>query len=137
MKRPFSVTLTGWVVLILTSWNAIRLWTSIAWSEVLTEFSVRIAPAASAVIAAIWVVGGLILLWSMWRKKAWSAKLLLGMAAAYTVWYWSERLIFQNPRTNVPFAVILNLILLVFIYFASRSLTREAYERNIENPKTE
>lgn len=137
MKRPFSVTLTGWVVLILTSWNAIRLWTSIAWNDVLTEFSVRVAPTVSAVIAAIWVVGGVVLLWSMWRKKDWSAKFLLGMAAAYTVWYWSERLILQNPRANVPFAVILNLILLVFIYFASRSLTREAYERNIENPKTE
>ena len=137
MKRPFSVTLTGWVVLILTSCNAIRLWTSIAWNDVLIECSVRVAPTVSAVIAAIWVVGGVVLLWSMWRKKDWSAKFLLGMAAAYTVWYWSERLILQNPRANVPFAVILNLILLVFIYFASRSLTREAYERNIENPKTE
>ncbi|HND47971.1 MAG TPA: hypothetical protein PLL95_05380, partial [Anaerolineales bacterium] len=63
--------------------------------------------------------------------------LLLGAAAGYTVWYWSERLIWQNPRPNIPFTIVINFACLIVIYFASKSLSREAYERNTENPAIE
>ncbi len=137
MKRPIPVTLTLWVVLIIMAWNILRTWTSIAWSGVLIEFSASIAPATSAIIGGIWVVIGFILYWGIWRGKAWAGKMLLGTAAGYTVWYWSERLFIQNPRPNVIFAVIVNLGLLILILFATKSLSREAYERKIENPKVE
>lgn len=137
MKRPFPVTLTLWLVLILTTWNLLRAWTSLAWSGALTEFSASLAPAVSAVIGGVWVVAGIILCWGIWQKKAWAVKLLPGAAAGYTVWYWSERFLFQNPRPNLAFAVIVNLGLLVVIFFATKSMSREAYERTIENPKTE
>jgi hypothetical protein len=137
MKRRFPVTLTLWVVLILSTWNALRAWTSISWSGVLAEFSVRVAPAVSAVIGMVWALIGILVYWGVWQKKAWAGKMLLGAAAGYTVWYWSERLFLQNPRPNLVFAVIINLGLLVVIFFATKSLSREAYERNIENPKTE
>jgi multisubunit Na+/H+ antiporter MnhE subunit len=75
--------------------------------------------------------------WGIWQKKAWTAKLLLGAAAGYTVWYWSERLIWQRPHPNWPFAVIVNLVLLGFILFTTKSLSREAYEQKNENPKSE
>lgn len=137
MKRPLSVTTAGWVVLIFTVWNAIRAWTSITWSGVLAEFSIRMTPETSALIGAFWTVAGLAACWGIWRSKKWGAVLLWIVAVGYTVWYWSERIIFQDPRPNVPFGVIVNLTLFVIIFFASRSLTREAYERDIESPKTE
>ena len=133
-KIPFRVTLLLWLVLFLTAWNAVRLWTAIAWRSVLTEYSAQPAPTVTAVSGAFWMVTGLILVWSIWQKKAWTVKLLLGASAGYTVWYWSERLIWQSPHPNWPFAVIVNLVLIIFILFTTRSLTREAHERKIEHP---
>lgn len=137
MKRPFTVTLTIWLVLILASWNALRAWTSIAWQNILMEFSVQLPPMINTISGILWFLTGIVLLIGMWQKKAWSSKLLLGAAAGYTVWYWSERFIWQNPRPNVLFAILVNLACLIVIYFALKSLSREAYERNTENPETE
>jgi hypothetical protein len=137
MNRPAIVTLTGWLVLMLASWNALRAWTSLAWSQVLIEFSVRLSPTVSAAVAIFWAIAGLLLAWGIWQNKAWSAKLLPILAAGYTAWYWIERLIWQAPRPNVPFAVMMNLAWLTIIFFATKSLSREAYERNTENQTTE
>lgn len=137
MKRSFPVTLTQWLVLIILVWNAIRAWTALAWKDVLLEFSVSLSPAVSAAIGGVWIAIGGILYWGIWQEKAWAGKMLLGFAAGYTVWYWCERVFFQNPRPNAFFAVIVNLGLFIIIYFANKSLSREAYERKIENPSIE
>jgi hypothetical protein len=136
-KLPFRVTLLYWLVLTLSAWNGLRLWTALAWHNVLDEFSAQPTSMITAVSGAVWLVTGIILIWSMWQRKAWAAKLLPGAAAGYTVWYWSERLIWQSPHLNWPFAVIVNLALLVFILFTAKLLTREAHERKNENPKIE
>jgi hypothetical protein len=136
-KLHFRVTLLYWLVLTLSAWNGLRLWTALAWRNVLDEFSDKPTVAITAISAAVWTVTGIILLWSIWQKKTWAAKLLLWAAAGYSVWYWSERLIWQNPHPNWLFAVIVNLALLVFILFTAKLLTREAHERKNENPKTE
>ncbi|MEN9563415.1 MAG: hypothetical protein RIR73_1659 [Chloroflexota bacterium] len=125
------------MVLILASWNALRAWTSSAWRDVLTEFGAKIPPNISAAIGILWFIIGGILVWSIWQKKVWSAKMLLGAAAGYSIWYWSERLIWQNPRPNIVFTVFVQLACFILIYFTLKSFSREAYERNIEHPKTE
>ncbi len=137
MKRPFPVTLVQWMVLIILISNIIRVWTVLAWQDVLLEFSTNLSPTGSAIIGGSWAAIGGILLWSIWQGKAWAGKMLLGTAVSYTVWYWSERLFFQNPRPNTIFAVILNLGLFIIIYFAIKSMSREAYERENENPVIE
>jgi hypothetical protein len=134
-KLPFRVTLLYWLVLTLSAWNALRLWTALAWRDVLDEFSARPTVMIIAISGAIWLVAGIILIWSIWQKKPWAAKMLLGVAAGYTVWFWSERLIWQIPHPNWLFAVIVNLALLVYILFTTKLLTREAHERKNENPK--
>ena len=133
MNRSVSVTLTLILVLILTIWNLIKAWTAIAWQNVLLEFSVKVMPQLSAVISIMWVIVGVILIWGISQKKIWSKKMLIATATSYTVWFWSERLIWQNPKTNTVFTILLNLGILIIIYFA----TREAYERTIENPAVE
>jgi len=137
MKRPFSVTLTLVLVLMLASWNALRAWTSILWQDVLVEFKAQPLPLVSALAGVTWFIIGIILLAGIWQRKAWSAKMLLGAAAGYTVWVWGGRYIWQNPRPDAVFTVIVNLVCLILIYFTSKSLSREAYERNTEYPKTE
>lgn len=133
MNRPISVTLTLIVVLILTTWNLIKAWTALAWRNVLNEFSISLMPEITAVISIIWISIGLVLMWGILQKKVWSKKMLVGTATSYTVWFWSERFIWQNSQTNTMFAVSINIILLIIIYFA----TREAYERTNENPEIE
>ena len=136
-KQPFRVTLLLWLVLTLTTWNFIRFWTALEWREVLNEFSSQPTSTVITASGAVWMVTGIFILWSIWQRKAWAAKLLLGASAGYTVWYWSERIIWQSPHPNWPFAVIVNLVLLGFILFATKSLSREAYEQKNENPKSE
>lgn len=130
-RSVFRVTLVLLLVLTLTAWNALRVWTSLAWRNVLNEFSAPSIHMITTISSAIWAAVGILLLWGIWQNKAWTAKLLLGAAAGYTVWYWCERLIWQAPRPNWPFAVIVNLVLLIFILFTTKSLAREAYERKI------
>jgi hypothetical protein len=125
------------LVLFITGWNTLRLWTAIDWADVLNGFSARPGAWITALSGAVWMVAGLSIIWGVWQNKVWSAKLLVGAAAAYSAWYWSERLIFQESRPNWPFAVLLNLVLLLFIFFATRSLTREAHDRKSKNPKDE
>jgi hypothetical protein len=135
--RPFSVTLSVWLVLILTAWNILRAWTSLSWSQALTEFSTSLSPTVSAVIGGVWAIIGIILWWAMWQRKAWAGGMLLGAGAGYMVWFWGERFLFQNPRPNAWFAVIVHLGILVIIFLASKSFSREAHERTTETPKTE
>jgi hypothetical protein len=136
-KPPLRVTLLYLLVLTLTAWNGLRLWTSLAWKTALDEFSVRESPVIMAFSGAIWMVAGIILIWGMWRKKAWAVKMFVGAAAGYSAWYWSERLIWQSPHPNWLFAVIVNLVVLIFIPFSTNLLSREAHERKNENPKTD
>jgi hypothetical protein len=124
------------LVLTLSAWNGLRLWTALAWRNVLTEFSASPPPIITAVSGAVWMVAGFILFWSIWQKKAWAGKLLVGIASGYSVWYWSERLLWQNPHPNWSFAVIVNLAAFAFILLTVKSLSREAYERENENPAT-
>jgi hypothetical protein len=134
-KLPIRVTLLYVLVLTLSAWNGLRLWTVLAWHQVLDEFSANPTSEVVAVSSVIWMVTGIILLWSLWQKKAWATKLLLGASAGYSVWYWSEHLIWQTPHPNWLFAVIVNLALLAFILFTTKLLSREAHERKNENPK--
>lgn len=132
-KPPFRVTLLIWLVLTFTAWNVLRAWTAVAWRGTLKEFSPQPSPVIIALSSVIWVIIGLILLWSIWKNKTWYTKLLLGTASVYTIWYWSERLIWQNPQPNWLFTVIVNLVIITLILSTTKSLAREAYERNIEN----
>jgi len=133
-KLPFRVTLLHLLVLILSAWNGLRLWTALAWQDVLNEFSASPPPIITAISGAVWMVAGIILTWSIWQKNALAAKLLVGVASAYSVWYWSERLLWQNPHPNWLFAVIVNLAALAFILLNVKLLSREAHERENENP---
>ncbi|MEW6404601.1 MAG: hypothetical protein AB1649_22620 [Chloroflexota bacterium] len=136
-RLPLRVTLTVWLVLFLTAWNALRFFTALAWRDVLLEFSASPPPWVATLLGGVWTVAGCILLWGILWEKPWAGRMLIGAAAGYSAWYWIERLLWQEPRPNWLFAVILNLVLILFFLFAKRSMTREAYERKSKNPTLE
>jgi hypothetical protein len=108
-------TLLLLVVLILTCWNGARLWAAAAWYDVLLEFAPRPGPVYTALSGAFWLAAGLAVTWGLWRRKAWAAKALIGAAAGYTSWYWLDRILFQSPRANWPFVLLVNLFLLAYV----------------------
>lgn len=117
------------LVVLFTAWNILRVWTVFAWWSTMHEFSIH-PPAWILIISGIlWALAGFLLMWGIWQGKTWMKHLLFGVTTGATIWYWSERLLWQMPRPNWPFAVILNLILIVFVLFTTKSPTREAYER--------
>lgn len=137
MKHPFSVTLTIVLVLMLAVWNAVRMWTSIQWRETLSEYTSPSSSVISTAFGVLWIIVGAALLFGIWQKKPWSARILIGAAAAYTVWVWGERFTWQTPAQDTGFTIIVNAACLILIYFTSKSLTREAYERDTKNPEVE
>lgn len=118
---PFRVTVLIWLVLWLSAWNGLRLWTAVTWQARLAEFASRPGPAYIAVSGAFWLAAGLFLLWSFWSAKPWTRQLFAALALAYTAWYWVDRLLLQQERSNWPFILAANVIIILFIMFALRS----------------
>jgi hypothetical protein len=137
MRRfaPFRVTVLLWMVLTLTAWNAVRLWTAIAWRERLAEFAPSPGPFYIGLTGAIWTGVGLVVLWAVWKGKPWTLRLLAAGALAYTAWYWADRLLLQQEHANWGFMLLVNVSLLVYVFLTIRWLIhqREAYEREPEN----
>lgn len=105
-RRPFGVTLFLWMVLSLSVWGAIRLFAALRWWDILYEFDARLSPSYLSITGAGWVLAGGILLWSIGSRKAgarWAIPVSIGL---WLVEYWIERLFFQAPRANLPFALI-------------------------------
>lgn len=113
MKRPLCVTILFWLVLSLTAWGGLRLWSALRWWDDLQRFGAPLEAAYIAVSGGVWLFAGLFLLWSVWRQKAWARTWLIGAAAVFSVWYWCDRLFFQAPRANWPFALAATILLLV------------------------
>jgi hypothetical protein len=114
-KRPFGVTLFLWMVLSLLAWGAIRLFAALRWWDVLYEFDARLSPLYLFITGAGWVLAGGILLWSMWSgKTTWAYWAIPISISLWLVEYWTERLFFQSPRANLPFALIASALLLIF-----------------------
>lgn len=113
MKRPLCVTILLWLVLSLTAWGGLRLWSALRWWNDLQRFGTPPGAAYIAVSGGAWLLAGMSLLWGIWRQKAWARIGLILTAASFSVWYWCDRLFFQLPRANWPFALGATIILLV------------------------
>jgi hypothetical protein len=112
-KRPFSVTLLLWLVLSLSAWGAVRLLAAFRWWNVLNEFGARLSPLYLAITGAGWIVVGGVLLWSLFRGTSW---VRLAIPISIFLWimeYWIERIFFESPRANFPFALIASIFLFI------------------------
>ena len=103
------------LVLSFTVWQAVRIQAALAWYDLLKEFAPRPGPIYTAVTGLFWFAVGGWLLWRLWRRQTRTEILLLVAAVGYTIWYWADRLLFQAPRANWPFMLVLNIIFLAYV----------------------
>jgi hypothetical protein len=135
MRKPFCVTILLWLVLSLTVWSGLRLYSAIRWWSTIREFASPPGPLYIAVSGGFWLIASLFLFWGMWQSTAWIRFALLGTGAGLTVWYWGDRLLLQNSSVNWPFALlftVISLAVLLICTFAPGTITffskREAHD---------
>ena len=118
-RRPFGVTLLLWLVLSLSAWGAVRVLATLRWWSVLSEFGARLSPLFLSISGVAWILVGLVLLWSLFAGKTWAR---LAIPVAIFLWvmeYWAERLFFESPRANIPFALVASVFLFVVTYLSA------------------
>ena len=136
-QRPFSVTLLLWMVLSLSAWGAIRSFAALRWWDVLYEFNASLTPLDLLITGVLWGIAGVVLLWSIWIGKAWSRIAILISILLWLAEYWIERLFFETPRSNLPFALILSILLLVVALVTTLNKhTRNFYLRSEEHEQS-
>ncbi len=111
-KRPSSVTSLLFVVLCLTTWNALRLFASIADWDVLAEFAPRPGPLYIAASASFWTLGGLALWRAIRRRQPRAHLAVAAFLVGYAAWWWADSLLLQQANPNWPFALALTILLL-------------------------
>lgn len=128
--RPFSVTLLVIAVLIMTGLSLTRLILGILdWAFLSETLSVWLA-LYIIISGAVWTFTGLPLAWSLWRGYFWAPLFLRLAALAYTLYYWADRLLLgRSPvlQTSWPFAALINLILLAWIFWVLARPKVEAF----------
>jgi hypothetical protein len=133
-KRPFGVTLLLWMVLSLSAWGAVRLFTALRWWDVLYEFEARLSPLYLSITGAVWILAGGVLVLSMVRGKMWARPATLTSILLWLIEYWIERIFFETPRANLPFVLVGSAVILVIALIASfRQSTKSFFTRSEEH----
>jgi len=143
-KRPFGVTLLLWMVLILSAWGVTRFVAALQAWDVLNEFEASLSPLYLSITGAGWSVAGSVLLFGIWRGKSWARPAVVTSILLWLIEYWLERVFFQSPRENLPFALACSILIIVILWIISiipgtKSffIKSEEYEQPIENPNSE
>jgi hypothetical protein len=100
-------------VLSLSAWGLVRLLAALRWWNVLYEFEARLSPLVLVITGALWLIGGGVLLWGLFSGGRWTYRAVPIAIAVWLVEYWIERLFFESPRANLPFALIASLLLFI------------------------
>jgi hypothetical protein len=142
-KRPASVTSLLFVVLTLTTWNAVRLGAAIADWNALKEFAPRPGPLYIALTASFWTLSGLATWMAIRRRNPRARSYFAFYVPGYTLWWWADRLLLQNANPNWPFALGLTILLLgvtALDFFNKKTISyfrqRERHEQTITDQDT-
>jgi hypothetical protein len=143
-KRPFSVTLLLWMVLSLSAWGVTRLVSALQAWDVLYEYGAGLSPLYLSITGAGWGVAGGVLFSGIWTGKSWARYATVTSSIIWLLEYWLERIFFQSPRANLPFALACSFIVIIALWIVSISpgtrsffMKSEEYEQPIENPNSE
>ena len=118
-RRPFGVTLLLWLVLCLSAWGLLRFAGALRWWDVLYENEARLGPLYLSITGAGWGVTGIVLLWSIFAIKRWAYLAIPISVLVWLVEYWIERIFFQGARSNLPFAIIVSVLLLIVTWISA------------------
>jgi len=110
---PISVTILAVLVLFITVWNGVRIYSAIANWQVLKEFGAN--PLYILISGFFWMIASLWLYRALWKGHQYAIRAGLALAGFYTVWYWCDRLFFQPaPAPNALFSAIVSAVFLAF-----------------------
>jgi hypothetical protein len=138
--RPIRISILAILILSFAVWNGLRLGEAIFLWRTLEEYGVN--PLYISISGAFWLFVGFMLVWGLWQGKTWGRLAVIFGTAAYTSWYWFDRLVLQESHANWPFVLIANIILLLIIFYILTSektrlfYHRDLYERQPETPTT-
>jgi hypothetical protein len=104
MKRPFGVTFLALIMVFAAVGNGLRLSEAVFFWKIFEEYSVY--PLYITISGGFWFLAGLSITWGLWQRKTWAWFAALGGAVGYGSWYWFDRLVFQEPHSNWPFALV-------------------------------
>jgi hypothetical protein len=144
IKRPFGVTLQLWMVLSLSAWGVIRLVASLHAWDVLYEYGASLSPLYLSITGAGWGVAGIVLFSGLWKGMPWARFATMTSIIVWLLEYWLERIFFQSPRANLPFALACSIVVLIVSWSATtlpgtKSFFEksEEHEQPIENSNSE
>jgi predicted permease len=111
MSQTFLIIL----ILCLAAWNGLRMSEAIFFWNSLEEYGAH--PLYILMSGVTWLLIGLILGWSLWKGKNRGRIITLSIAVSYSTWYWLDRIVLQKPHANWLFSLIVNIALLLIIFF--------------------
>jgi hypothetical protein len=140
-KAPFAVTTMRLTVLILASWNILRLGATLVNWSVLAEFAPRPSPIYIAFTAAFWTLACLAVWTLIGRRNAQSQGYYAMTVLGYIAWWWADRLfLFGEPRLNWPFAAVITAIFLfdtIAAFFNGSATDYFTQRENHEQPSSD
>jgi membrane associated rhomboid family serine protease len=140
-RPPLRITLLLGLVLIITILSAVRLYTALAWRNVLGSYIPTALIYYAAASGAVWTIVGCFVLFSFWRRGRYTRPVLLTASVLYAAWGWVDRLLAQpGEHPNWPFALAGTIILLAFVAVVALDphhqlyFRKEKYDRKPEYP---
>jgi hypothetical protein len=123
-ERPLAVTLLIVVVLIFTSLNILRLFTTIQSRLILSNLPLQVPPSYFIITGGFWGISGIILLVGLLTRKKWSQKMVIILSLCYAFVYWLDRLTFAYwdvYNNHLPFDLGLTLFTLIVIFWIMKN----------------
>lgn len=131
------------MVLTLSAWGAVRFVAALRWRDVLAEFGSSLSPLYLSVTGAGWVVAGGVLFFSIFRGREWARLGAVGFVLLWLIEYWVERVFFQTPRANLPFALTFSILTVIITWILaflpgtkSFFAKSEEHEQPVEKPNS-
>jgi hypothetical protein len=137
IKRPFSVTILSFCVLIIVVLNLIRFIESIrqwAFLEGLPGVSPPYIAGTGFFWTAVWAVSGV----SLWFGLRWAPTMTLLSALLYAVYFWVDLVIVGRISLALdsgsawPFRLLLTILLIALTFYLSNNRKARAYFRRKE-----
>ena len=116
--RPWSVTLLALAVLSIAILNLVRGWQAYSQHEFLSEI-LPISWLYLAISGTVWGLMGVVLFLGLWFGRARAYFFTAIATLVYSAYYWIDRLWLATEReqANLPFAVGLNLIVVLLTFW--------------------
>ncbi len=112
--RPIGIIILTAFILFYSAWNGLRLGEVFFFWKTLAKYGNH--PFYIALSGGIWLTSGLVIAWGLWMSRTWCKLAAATGAITYTIWYWLDRLLLQEPHANWPFSLIVNIIILILIF---------------------